>query len=157
MTATETTDRTIQMRARAFTGGKVAMQACQVSDDGTVRVWDDVAGHYTTCHILSDADLRRARQLAEAKGPVLVCEVGANSSHDAALAKSVGVDVLKVDGRYRLRVTHRSRWEGEEPAQVECPAESYATLDDARSEAESICASRYGDPVVRRCYRYCSI
>ena len=29
--------------------------------DGTVRVWDSVAGHYTTCHRLTAGQLRYVR------------------------------------------------------------------------------------------------
>lgn len=35
-----------------------------VSPDGTVRVYDDVAGYYTTCHSMSAATQRRVRKLA---------------------------------------------------------------------------------------------
>lgn len=31
--------------------------------DGTVRVWDSVAGHYTTCHSLTPAQIARVRRL----------------------------------------------------------------------------------------------
>jgi hypothetical protein len=32
-----------------------------VDADGTVRVWDDVAGHYTRCHALTAGQVRSAR------------------------------------------------------------------------------------------------
>jgi hypothetical protein len=58
------TDKIVTIRARAFSGGKVEAVRCRVESDGTVRVWDSVAGHYTTCHSLSAAAQRRARKLA---------------------------------------------------------------------------------------------
>lgn len=57
-------DRMIEMRCKAFSGEGVRMNCVQVSDCGTVRVWDSVAGHYTTCHCLSAAAQRRARKAA---------------------------------------------------------------------------------------------
>jgi hypothetical protein len=52
---TATTDRVVTVRAKAFTGGKIETVRCIVDADGTVRVWDSVAGYYTTCHILSES------------------------------------------------------------------------------------------------------
>lgn len=146
-------DRQVQIRARAFTGGKVEEQYCMVDPDGTVRVWDGEARHYTTCHILDDAALKRARKAAANKAPVVVCEVGTCGSHDAATNKSISVDIVKDSGLYRLVITRRSRWEGEGDT-TENPPETFGTLAAARSEAESICASRYGDPDIRYHHYY---
>lgn len=55
----------IKMRAKAFTGEPVRSHLVQV-DGKIVRVWDDVANHYTLCHILSKAAVRRAIKLAAA-------------------------------------------------------------------------------------------
>ena len=52
-------------RVKAFTGQSRRNHKLSVSPDGTVRVWDDVAGHYTSCHCMSDADLSRVRKLAQ--------------------------------------------------------------------------------------------
>jgi hypothetical protein len=42
-----------------------------VDAEGAVRVWDLVAGHYTTCHRLSARTMRRiARRAAEVRGAV---------------------------------------------------------------------------------------
>ena len=60
----EMSDRMIKMRCKAFSGEGVRMNYLQVSDDGKVRVWDGVAGHYTMCHCLSAAAQRRARKAA---------------------------------------------------------------------------------------------
>jgi hypothetical protein len=51
-------------RARCWTGHGVATITAQVDPDGTVRVWDSVAGHYTVCHALSPSAQRRIRRLA---------------------------------------------------------------------------------------------
>ena len=58
---------TITTRAKAF--GRVETVRCRVEDDGTVLVWDEVAGHYTRCHGLSAAAKRRIRREAEASLP----------------------------------------------------------------------------------------
>ena len=51
-------------RAKAFAGEGVKTHRFSV-DAGEVRVWDEVAGHYTSCHSLSSAAQRRIRRLAE--------------------------------------------------------------------------------------------
>ena len=53
---------TITTRANAF--GRIETIECTVDSDGTVRVWDSVAGYYTTCHRLSESAIRRIRRLA---------------------------------------------------------------------------------------------
>jgi hypothetical protein len=58
--------RTIKARARFFTGHGIETLSVMVAGDGSVRVWDSVAGHYTTCHALSQAAVRRIRRLAAA-------------------------------------------------------------------------------------------
>ena len=45
----------------AFQRGKYEFS---VSDDGTISVWDDVAGYYTTCHSLSEAAQRKIGKVA---------------------------------------------------------------------------------------------
>lgn len=54
MTATSRTNAAneITIRAKAFTGQGVQTHRVQI-EDGTVRVWDSVAGHFTTCHSLT--------------------------------------------------------------------------------------------------------
>ena len=54
--------KTVTTKAKAF--GKLANINATVDADGTVRVWDDVAGYYTTCHGLSAAAQQRIRRLA---------------------------------------------------------------------------------------------
>ena len=56
----------VELKAKAFTGHGIQALLVQVSGDGTVRVWDAVAGHYTTCHILSRSAIARAKRLARA-------------------------------------------------------------------------------------------
>jgi len=55
--------KTITTKAKAF-GGKMETIKASVDTDGTVRVYDSVAGHYTTCNSLSDSAKRRIRKLA---------------------------------------------------------------------------------------------
>jgi hypothetical protein len=63
---TTKSDREITMRCKAFSGEGVRTNRLRVESDGTVAVWDSVAGHYTACHSLSDSARRRARTLATA-------------------------------------------------------------------------------------------
>lgn len=59
----------ITARAKAFSGEGIREYQFAVSEQGTVRVWDAIAGHYTTCHSLSESAQARIRKLAaEAKG-----------------------------------------------------------------------------------------
>jgi hypothetical protein len=60
-TATETK---VTARAAAFAGQGVREHRFMIDTDGTVRVWDSIAGYYTACHSLSDAAQRRIRKLA---------------------------------------------------------------------------------------------
>ena len=66
-----TADRFLTVRCKAFAGQGVRTHRVMVDADrvegqevirGQVRVWDYVAGHYTTCHSLSDAAIRRIRR-----------------------------------------------------------------------------------------------
>lgn len=59
------TERVVTIRARAFSGDGLRKHQCLVDTDGTVRVWDPVAGHYTACHRLSAKAKAKARKLAE--------------------------------------------------------------------------------------------
>ena len=52
----------IRTRAKAFSRRGIEHIRCQVDDDGTVRVWDSVAGYYTSCHSLSESEQRRIRR-----------------------------------------------------------------------------------------------
>jgi hypothetical protein len=55
--------------AAAFTGDKVRTHRATV-EDGIVRVYDDVAGHFTACHNLSSAAVEKMIRTADrvAKG-----------------------------------------------------------------------------------------
>ena len=52
-----TTDIHTSARAKFFR--RVETLPICIEPDNTIRVWDDVAGHYTTCHSLSVAVERR--------------------------------------------------------------------------------------------------
>ena len=51
------------IKAKAFAGQSRRIHRVTVID-GVVRVWDAVAGHYTTCHSLSTSAIRRILALA---------------------------------------------------------------------------------------------
>ena len=55
----------IEARAKAFSGEGVKSHRFAVDADGSVRVWDAVAGHYTNCNSLSDSAKARIRKLAK--------------------------------------------------------------------------------------------
>jgi WD40 repeat protein len=55
----------ITARAKAFSNEGIKTNYFLVSSDGTVRVWDSVAGYYTTCHSLSKSAESRIRKLAK--------------------------------------------------------------------------------------------
>lgn len=56
--------KTITAKAKAFSTESARQYRFMVDADGTVRVWDDVAGYYTTCHIISERVRRRLVRLA---------------------------------------------------------------------------------------------
>ena len=55
--------KNVTTKAKAF-NGKLENIKATVDADGTVRVWDELAAHYTTCHGLSAAAQQRIRRLA---------------------------------------------------------------------------------------------
>ena len=55
----------IEARAKAFSREPVRKYRFWVDDTGTVRVWDSLAGHYTTLHRLSPRAEARIRKLAD--------------------------------------------------------------------------------------------
>ena len=63
MTTTDDTTYGIILRTRAF-GGRLETNKHAVDADGTVTVYDTIAGYYTSCHSLSARDLGRVRAAA---------------------------------------------------------------------------------------------
>lgn len=57
-------DKIVTARAKAFSSQPIKNYQFSVDDKGTVRVWDSVAKHYTTCHSLSQKAEARIRKLA---------------------------------------------------------------------------------------------
>lgn len=55
----------VTSRTKAFTGQPIAEHTFDVAADGTVRVWDSVAGYFTTCHAISKSAMARIRKMAE--------------------------------------------------------------------------------------------
>ena len=64
---TNSNEKIVTIRAKAFSGSKMESVRVMVPESGQVRVWDSVAGHYTTCHSLSPSAVRRARVAAAAE------------------------------------------------------------------------------------------
>lgn len=58
--------KVISIRTKAFASEGIRMNRVMVEADGSVLVWDSVAGHYTRCHSMSESAIRRARKLASA-------------------------------------------------------------------------------------------
>ena len=58
---------TIKARAKVWSGSGVTPGRFRVDADGTVRVYDPIARHYTTCHAMSESTVRRIRRLAKSK------------------------------------------------------------------------------------------
>lgn len=55
----------LTVRARFWHGQGITEEAVYVDiTDGIVRVWDDIAGHYTTFHSLSKSAIARIRKMA---------------------------------------------------------------------------------------------
>ena len=57
----------LQARARAFSGQGPRLHKFHY-DGFRLRVYDPIAGHYTTCHALTPAAYRRLVKLAITKG-----------------------------------------------------------------------------------------
>jgi hypothetical protein len=55
------------MKCKAFSDKKIGTYNVMVDEDGTIRVYDSVAGYYTTCHSLSRNATRRALKAASAR------------------------------------------------------------------------------------------
>ena len=57
--------RHITMKTRAFSCDiRPVTHHIRVCDDGQVIVYDSVAGHYTTCHAMTQGSMRAARAKA---------------------------------------------------------------------------------------------
>jgi len=54
----------ITTRARAFAGQAIRSHKFAIDTDGTVKVWDSVAGHFTACHSLGKSAIARIRKMA---------------------------------------------------------------------------------------------
>lgn len=57
----------VKIKGRPFIGDPVQTVRCLVDEDGFVRVWDRIAGHYTVCHDLGETAKRNARKAAAEK------------------------------------------------------------------------------------------
>ena len=80
----------LTMRCHAFSNEITAKHRIRVDVDtlpsgrlmlGTVRVWDDVAGHYTACHDLSNAVKQRIHKAAAEELHAIACAVREVKAH----------------------------------------------------------------------------
>ena len=55
---------TVTLNTRAFAGAMEANRHQVDPADGSIRIYDDVAGHFTSCHTLSERDAGRVRSAA---------------------------------------------------------------------------------------------
>lgn len=55
------------VKGRPFSNSTVGNVRCLVDEEGFVRVWDHIAGHYTVCHSLGETAKRNARKAAVQK------------------------------------------------------------------------------------------
>jgi hypothetical protein len=60
MNASQTTKR-FDVTIHKTAGKRLDFTYASVDADGTIRVFDDVAGHYTTCHGLNEATQDKVR------------------------------------------------------------------------------------------------
>jgi hypothetical protein len=63
-TANNGVDQEFSIRCKAFSGEGVRLNRVLVEGgaNGSISVWDSVAGHYTTCHSLSERAQKRIRK-----------------------------------------------------------------------------------------------
>lgn len=65
MTTALSTPTVLRVRCRAFSNEGVRWNNVMIANDGSVRAWDSVAGHYTHVHCLRGVAQARLRRLAE--------------------------------------------------------------------------------------------
>ena len=58
--------RDVTFRCRAFRCERIRLNTVRVYANGDVLVYDELAKHFTTCHILGRAAKAKAKQLATA-------------------------------------------------------------------------------------------
>lgn len=80
--------------------------------DGTVRVYDRIAGHYTTCHSLTDAQVARVRRLTQPPKISKAGQVLVHSAHGRgcpAFARHGRVFVFDASTQKMVEAVHLSR------------------------------------------------
>ena len=58
----------MEYRGRVF-GRRIQTADVRVDDQGALRVWDEVAGHWTRCHSITERGQRAIRRAAKAEPP----------------------------------------------------------------------------------------
>ncbi len=56
----------MEFRGRVFSGHGIETTDVRVDNCGNVRAWDDIAGHWTTCHSITARNQRAIRRAARA-------------------------------------------------------------------------------------------
>ena len=88
-------------RAKAFSTEGVRRNKFRVDlDDGTVRVWDCIAGHYTTVHGMSKAAESRIRKMAHSKQ---MARPGKPTQNDTQV--SPPSDTFRHPKRHKMKLT----------------------------------------------------
>ena len=64
-----TTSTRFTARVKAFSCEGIRLNRIQIDADGTVRVYDSIAGHYTRCHSLSPKTQARLRKAPSLSSP----------------------------------------------------------------------------------------
>ena len=53
---------TARVRCKAFSSEGVRINKVRIEQDGSLLVWDTVAGHYTSCHAILPQTAQRIRR-----------------------------------------------------------------------------------------------
>lgn len=53
----------LTVRCKPFCNEPTHLHQLTLDTDGTIRVYDDIAGHYTVVHTLSERELNRIRRM----------------------------------------------------------------------------------------------
>jgi len=60
----------MEFRGKVFSGRGIETVDVHCLENGSVLAWDDVAGHMTRCHSISERNLRAIRKTASKRWPV---------------------------------------------------------------------------------------
>ena len=86
------TEKTMKIRCRAFSCEGIRINRVRIDSDGLITVYDSIAGYYTRCHSISDADCRRIRRKGRQKIDKARGVVGTGNILATSFAVSVYAD-----------------------------------------------------------------